>query len=290
MTAYEVRPTSISFGEGPPQLVIYLEDLMEGVAYALDQKFTSIEVATHTAGAQPVQVDFSFLSELPHLTGLECRMNVSKKSDLAPVHALNGLVQLAWPARTTPPLDLSCFPKLQALSFKQVPDTPGWDQLTRLKNLRLSVSLLGDVRFLSGLESLVKLELSDSPTETLDGLAGLSMLKVVDIVMLPKLADISALSTCKRLTDLSVEKTKKLTDFSSLALSKSIENLRLLTPVASLDFVPRMKALKTFFCHEVLSNDLSPLAQAKSLLEVDVYPAKRSYSPTLDDIKASLGL
>jgi hypothetical protein len=289
-TVFEVRPTSISFGEGPPQLVVDIEHLPEAVTYALDQKITSIEVATHATGAQPVQVDFGFLSELPHLTGLECRMNVSKKSDLAPVHALKGLVQLAWPARTTPPVDLSCFPKLEDLSFKQLPDTPGWDRLTRLKNLRLSVSRLGDLWFLASLESLVKLELSDSPTETLDGLAGLSKLEVVDIVMLSKLADISALATCERLTDLSVEKTKKLTDFSSLASSKSIENLRLLTPVASLDFVPRMKALKTFFSHEVLSNDLSPLAQAKSLQEVDVYPEKRSYSPSLDEIKASLGL
>lgn len=290
MTAHEVRPTSISFGHGPPQLVVYIEHPTEAVAFALDKQLTSIEVATHATGAHPVQVDFGFLNELPHLTGLECRMNVSNKSDLAPVHALKGLVQLAWPARTTPPVDLARFPKLEDLSFKQVPGTSGWDRLARLKNLRLSVSLLGDLRFLADCKSLVKVELSDSPTETLDGLGGLSKLQVVDIVMLPKLVDISALAKCKCLTDLSVEKTKRLTDFSSLASSKSIENLRLLTPVDSLDFVPRMKALKSLFCHEILSNDLSPLAQAKSLQDVDVYPQKRSYSPTLEQIKASLDL
>ena len=290
MTAHEVNATSVSFGEGPPQLAINLEQLEEGVAYAIEKNITSIEITTQAVGAKPVEIDFSFLNALPSLVGLECRMNVSKKSDLGPVHALANLQQLAWPGRTTPPVDLSCFPKLEYLSFKQVPGTPGWDRLTRLKHLRLSVSLQTDVKFLSSLESLTTLELSDSPTETLDGLEGLSKLKRVDILSLPRLADISALAACQGLTHLSVEKTKRLTDFSALAASNSIESLRLLVPVDTLDFVPRMKALKTFFAHDIVSNDLSPLLQAKSLEKLGLHPDKRGYAPPLAEVKAALGL
>ena len=75
-------------------------------------------------------------------------MNVSKKTDLAPLHRQTKLKQLAWPARTTPAVDLACFPELEDLSFRHLPSTHGWESLTRLKWLRLSVSGDKNLEFL----------------------------------------------------------------------------------------------------------------------------------------------
>lgn len=285
---YQVRPSAISFGEGPPQVVVYLEHLSQALAYVRDNKIVSIEVDTHRPQKQPLQIDFRFLDEMPNLRGLECRMNISKKTDLAPVHKLKKLKQLAWPARTTPELDFSCFPELEYLSYKHLPSTEGWETLSKLRVLRLSFSGDKDLKFLKSLKSLAKLEVADSPLESMAGIENLDHLEKVEIFISPKLTDISSLAKCKNLKYLYVDKTKRLTDFSPLAGSKSIENLNLLTPIDSVDFVPRMKSLKDFFCHEIISNDLSPLLQAKSLKHLEIYPEKRSYTPEVADIKQAL--
>lgn len=290
MAPYQVRPTAISFGEGPPQVVIYLEHLEEGLAYVRDHKIVSIEVDTHASQAQPLLIDFSFLDALPQLTGLECRMNISKKADLGPVHRLKGLKQLAWPARTTPALDLSCFPELTCLSFRQVPGTKGWDALSKLRYLRLSVSGDKDLRFLAPLKSLVRLEVADAAIESMDGIASLDCLEKIELFLPSKLTDIDSIGQCKSLKYLYIDKAKRVTDFSSLAVSASIEDLQLLTPVDSLAFVPKMKSLKRFFCHAVTSNDLSPLLQAKTLTALDIHPDKRGYAPSLAQVRQALGI
>jgi hypothetical protein len=287
---YKVRPTSISFGEGPPQVVVYLEHLSKALAYVRDHKITSIEVDTHGSQAQPLHIDFGFLDELPQLNGLECRMNISKKTDLGPLHKLKQLKQLAWPARTTPEIDFSCFAELEYLSFKHQPSTPGWDRLSKLKVLRLSFAGDTNLGFLKPLKSLVRLEVADSPIESMAGIEHLDHLEKLQIFISPKLVDIASIAHCKNLKHLYVDKTKRLTDFSPLAGSKSIEILELRTPVDCLEFVPQMKALRRFSCNEVNSNDLSPLLQAKSLKHLDIYPDKRSYAPKLAEIKQALGL
>src|SRR5262245_38954167 len=286
----QVRPTSISFGEGPPQVVVYLEHLSEALAYVRDNKIVSIEVDTHSPQKQPLQIDFGFLDQISNLSGLECRMNISKKTDLGPVHRLKKLKQLGWPARTTPVIDFSCFPELEYLSFKHLPGTTGWETLSKLRVLRLAFSGDTDLGFLKNLKSLARLEVADSPIESMACIEHLDHLEKIEIFISPKLTDISSIAKCKNLKYLYVDKTKRLTDYSSLAESKSIETLKLLTPIDSVDFVPRMKSLRSFFCQAINSNDLSPLLQAKSLKQLDFYPEKQSYSHKLADIRRSLGI
>jgi internalin A len=237
-----------------------------------------------------MHIDFSFLNELPNLRGLECRMNISKRSDLGPLHKLKGLKQLAWPARTTPDVDLACFPELEYLSFRHVPSASGWQALSRLRVLRLSVAGSKDLKFLSDLKSLAKLEVADSDIESLAGIENLDALDRVEIFMLPQLADIFALAKSKNLRDLYVDKTKRLTDYSPLAGSRSLQSLRLMTPIDSVDFVPRIGSLQSFLCHEIHSNDLSALLRAKSLKHLEIVPEKRSYTPKVAEIKQSLGI
>jgi internalin A len=287
---YEVQKTSISFGEGPPQVVVYLEHLDEALAYVRDKKIVSIEVSTHRPDPKPQHIDFSFLNEIPNLSGLECRMNIAKNTDLGPLYKLKKLTQLAWPARTTPEVDLSYFPGLEYLSFRHRTSTRGWQTLSKLRTLRLSVSGEEDLKFLKHLESLVRLEVADSDIKSMSGIERLNHLQRIDIFILSKLMDISTIAKCKNLKYLYVENTKNLTDFSPLAKSASIETLKLLTPIDSVSFVPRMKSLKSFFSRAINSNDLSPLLQAKSLNYLDIYPEKRSYTPKVADIKQALGL
>lgn len=287
---YEVRPSAISFGEGPPQVVIYIEHLAEALAYILANKIVSIEVDTKSPHTRPLQLDFGFLKELPNLSGLECRMNISTKTDLEPLYQIHELRQLGWPGRTSPPIDLSNFPNLEYLSLRHQPSTRGWEKLTKLRVLRLSVTGSNDLEFLSNLKSLAKLEISDSSIESLAGIERLPKLERLDIFVTPKLTDISSIPKCKSLRFLYVEKAKRLTDYSPLAESTSIESLKLVTPIDSVEFVPHMKSLKILLFNDINSNDLSPLLQAKSLKQLDFYPEKRSYSHTLAEIKQSLGI
>jgi internalin A len=159
-----------------------------------------------------------------------------------------------------------------------------------LRTLRLSVSGEEDLKFLKHLESLVTLEVADSDIKSMSGIERLNHLQRIDIFILSKFMDISTKAKCKNLKYLYVENTKNLTDFSPLAKSASIETLKLLTPIDSVSFVPRMKSLKSFFSRAINSNDLSPLLQAKSLNYLDIYPEKRSYTPKVADIKQALGL
>ena len=287
---YLARPTSISFGEGPPQVVVYLEHLDAALAYVREHRITSIEVDTHAPQKQPLQIDFGFLDQLPQLSGLECRMNVSKKTDLAPLHRLKHQKQLGWPARTTPDIDLACFPGLEHLSIRQQASTRGWQALPRLKMLRLSVAGGRNLAFLKELASLARLEVADSPIESMDGIEALDRLEKLELFNLSQLTDIAAIARCSSLRYLYVEKTKRLTDYSPLAASRSLETLKLLTPIDSVDFVPRITSLKRFLCNAVQSDDLSPLLQATSLEQLDIHPEKRSQTPKVAEIRQRLGI
>lgn len=288
--SFEVRPSAISFQTGPRQAVIPLEYIAEGIEFVRKNAIASIEIETLEPHLNPLLVDFSFLDQLPDLIGFECRMNISKKSDLKPLFRCKKLKQLGWPARTTPPIDLSFFPRLECLSIKHRDSTVGWNALHRLNYLRLSLSDNLDLKVISHLNSLVRLEVSDASIVSMTGIERLDNLERIDIFSLPKLMDISSIAMCKSLKILHVNQTRRLTDFSVLAESNSIEQLRLLTRVDSVDFIPAMKSLKKFFCNALQTNDLSPLLKASSLVYFDIQPRKRTHDPSVEDIIVALGI
>jgi hypothetical protein len=285
--AYKVWPQSLVFGEGPPHVVIYLENLDEALDYVIKNNIKSIDLSTHEPHKKSTQIDLNFLRKLNNITGFGCRFEISKKTDISPIYDLKKLKQLAWPA-AAPDIDLSKFVDLEYLMCCYSASTQGLELLAKLKYLRLSVSSNRDLGFLGNLKSLEKIEIANSPIESMSGIERLTKLTEAVIFPLPKLVDISSIAECKGLKTLHFEKMKNLTDYSALGRSKSIENLEILTPIDSVEFVPRMKSLKKFFCHEIKSNDLTPLLSAKSLKCLDFHPEKRSYTHSLAEIKSLL--
>ena len=287
---FQVWPKAPSFDRGPKQVEIPVERLAEGMAFVRQNKFDSILLTTLEPPGSAQLIDFGFLDELADLTGFECSVNVSKKSNLAPLFRLKKLKQFGWFGRTVPPFDLSHFPALECLAIKHQATTTGWDALTRLEYLRLSLSDETDLRILKRLTAVTKLEVSDAPIRSMAGIEQMDAVERIDLFNLPKLTDISAIAECRELKVLYIHNTKQLTDFSALVASKSLERLRLFTPIGSFDFVPAIKTLKDFFCKGPTPDDLAPLLLAKSLESLDVQPRKRSHSPSIDDIRKSLGI
>jgi hypothetical protein len=289
--AYIPRETSLSFAQGPQQVDIFLEHLPKALDYIRKNKIVNIAISSHGPPKTPKLIDFSFLDEFTNLIGFECRMNVSNKTDLAPIYKLKNLKQLAWAGLKIPELDLSCFPQLEYLLYNHSPSTKGWDVLSKLRDLKLLVMNEKDLKFLKNLKSLEKLELLGSSIESMNGIEVLDNLKSVLIkTSNTKLTDISSVAKCKNLKELHIDKIKKLTDFSSLADSASIETLWLRSHIESVEFVSKMKSLRSFFSNDILSNDLSPFLKAKSLKALDIHPEKRSYNYTVDEIKKALGI
>jgi hypothetical protein len=291
MTApFQVWPKAPSFDRGPQQVEIPLQRLAEGMAFVRQNKFDSMLLTSLEPPGSAQLIDFGFLDELADLSGFECSVNVSRKSDLGPLFRLTKLKQLGWFGRTVPPFDLSHFPALECLAIKHQATTTGWDALSRLEYLRLSLSDETDLQVLKRLTALTRLEVSDSPIESMAGIEQMDTLERIDLFNLPKLTDISAIAECRKLKVLYVHNTKQLTDFSALGASKSLERLRLFTPTASVDFVPTIKTLKDFFCKGITPDDLAPLLLATSLESLDMQPRKRSHIPSIDDIRKTLGI
>ncbi|MEZ4360757.1 MAG: hypothetical protein R3B48_11290 [Kofleriaceae bacterium] len=287
--SFEVRPSAISFDRGPPQAVIPLERLAEGVAFVRREGLRSLELDSLEPSPKVRQIDFGFLDEIPELFGFECRMNVSKKADLAPLFRRRELRQLGWPARTTPPMDLSSFPSLECLSIKHQASTTGWAALTRLQYLRLSLSGAEDLALLAPLGALERLEVADAFIKSMDGVEHLEALERLDLFALPRLTDISAVARCARLRSLHVHQTRRLSDFSALA-GAPVEELRLFTKTDDLEFVAMLPALRTLFCNGLQSDDLAPLLRAKALRSIDLQPRRRSQVPSLEEVIRALGL
>ena len=207
--------------------------------------------------------DVSFLSELPDLEFL----TVHDPKDVAPIHVLSKLQALSFPGSWDGMIDGSAWPKLRRFSATEIPkDGGGVETLfahRSVRSLGLTRPRLTDVRpieaprleslgigqtssfeTLAGIEQhasrLLRLSLWWLPSlESLDGLASLERLEVLDLDGLRQVASLEGFESLERLEVLRLEGLRHITS---------------LEPVAKL---PRLRFLDIFDLKKVES--LAPL-------------------------------
>jgi internalin A len=267
-------------------LMIFIEKAEEGLEYHIKYEFKNISLRTHASGNKKQNIDLRFLTNMTHCISLDCGIPLSKKVDISPIYSLTNLEYLTTIKGFK--IDVSYFPKLKHLYAAGLSeDTLNYETLTKLTVLSTSPNTK-DLKLLENLKSLEYIGIYGNNIESLNGLRLLPKLQQVIIGHASKIQNIEDIALNSNIKDVFIENTKRLTDFSVLAKSESITDLRLATEIDSLEFVPKMKSLKSITFGNVKDGDLKPLLESKTLEDVYFYPEKRHFTHKLDEINEIL--
>jgi len=271
-------------GEEMLAVRIFIENLEAGIKYLKDNNIKNFTVSTlHFEKKQTI--DLGFLKDFKNTKYLCIAVPLSKKTDITPIYQLENLEGL-WTIEGFQ-LDMNYFPRLKSLlAGDLLKDTISHESLTEL--IRLYLSPKKDLKLLEKLQSLEYIGIFGNKVESLNGLRTLPKLKEVMIQNTSNLVNIDDIALNSDIKDIFFENTKRLTDFSILAKNRSIEELRLATTIDSLEFVPKMKSLKSITFSNVKDGNLEPLLESKTLEDVYFYPEKKHYTHKLDEINKIL--
>lgn len=271
-------------------------DLHGGWSPAMRQAFLNSGadglVANYARGF--VSSDIGFVRDLPlrRLTILHRGI-----TDLTPVHDLGStLEEFRVQAAPSSHIDLTLLPMLRVLActWHQVKHTIG--AADRLENLSLSPYRELDVTPLMHLTSLRSLRMKQRPgVRSLDGIENMPWLAHLGVYGAP-LEDTSALARlsspvlsrlhlapCRRLTSLA--DLSGLIGLRELDVSES-GALASLTPVAGLT---QLESLHLYGSTAIADGNLTPLLAMTHLHDLRIMN-RRHYTPTVDQVRAQLGL
>ena len=185
-------------------------------------------------------------------------------------------------------LDFSRLPRLEVLKAVY---SKNFERLACLKNLKelLVVSAAPeDCSFLVGLDDLISLRMSGGSVVSMKGVGELRSLASVKLDYMSKVEDASDLSNVAGLTDIYVERCKRLKDFSFVSNSKSVAKL-FASEIDSLAFVPSCKRLRDLSFLSLADGDMTPIFESKTLERVYFTPNKKHYTHTLDEVLNLIG-
>lgn len=159
-------------------------------------------------------------------------------------------------------IDFSKIKGLESLSFGVTKRTVNYTDIPTLKSLLIGGYKACDINELFSSKILDTLELNSCSIESLDGIENSNKIQCVTIIYNRKLKDISALERVRgSLRALNIEYCAQITDFSVIEKLENLEKLfiRGSTPISNLDFVKRMKNLKTLILDvPIISGDITP--------------------------------
>lgn len=164
----------------------------------------------------PVDLDLSWLLELPDTFYLEIMLSPSKKSNIEAIYELHELQYLVYFGYGNKPLNHMKLQSLKSLythyDVSQLDGNSTYELLPNLERLKLwHVKKQTDCYFLGTLPSVKQLELTWCGTlECLEGIENLHNLTSISTKRCAKLKDISALLQCKNLRGAWIESSKQL--------------------------------------------------------------------------------
>ncbi|WP_139227788.1 hypothetical protein [Nocardioides alpinus] len=259
--------------------------------------------AFHESGADRLVANYArgfAARDLRFLVGLPLReLEVLARTidDLGPVHELGDTLEsLAITTGSGTQIDLARLPRLEDVScdWRQVADSIAeTDALERVSLLAYDSQ---DLQRLAHLRQLRALRMKERPAlRTLEGVQQLSWLDTLEIYTAP-LHDITALAEVRSpaLRALALGGCKQVTELDAVAACEALEELDVsecgaivsLSPIADLD---RLNRLYLYGSTNVLDGDLSPLLGLRRLRDLRM-ASRRTYTPSLADVKRQLGL
>jgi hypothetical protein len=280
-----------------------IEDGDDGRTLVVTGLWTA-EVETLLATGAVVGLDLNYALGFgePSLEFLDAwplrRLHVLDRSlvDLEPIGRLRDTLEgLSVQAAPGVSLDLGEMPQLRSLAGEW--EVIRW-QLRFLESLETLVTWRFDEENLLALNEHVGLErLTIKEARRLASLLGaehMVALRTLEVLLVPGLADVGAISDLVELQELSFETARRLdalddieslTRLSHLGIANS-GGIRSLTPVAG------MKALKSLYAWgttHILDNDMTPLLGLSALTDLRIRPRK-SYNPTVAEVMAALSI
>jgi hypothetical protein len=234
----------------------------------------------------PPVVDLSLLNEVTFITdfGISGPLPLKRITGFDTIYKLSKLKKLA--LHNYKHLDLSHFPKVEALLVTDLPGLTNWQALSELRHARIWKLRTDDLSFLSGMRQLAGLWIIQATSKRLRGLDSIPALSTLEVSHCSKLEAIEALP--KSLVKLTIKKCPRLRDLSFLAGHQSLEFLYV-DVMQTVAFVPNLQRLSYIGFENVLDGDLEPLVKSASLRDVGFYPAKRKhYTHSLAELKQIL--
>jgi hypothetical protein len=190
-----------------------------GAKYAKEHginNFFIVHEKTHGDSPDFVDLDLSWLEDLPETFEIEIMPHPSANSDVDSLYKLNRLTSLRYCGYDKIPLNHHRLQSLKDLyTFYDVSQLEGDSSFENLPNLNYltvwCIKKQKDCAFLGNLPSVKSLDLCwGSTIESLSGVEKLVNLEYIDIGRFPKLTDISPLLECKNLKEAFIESSRQL--------------------------------------------------------------------------------
>ena len=249
-------------------------------------------VANYALGFQGRDIDF--VRELPLR-----RLDLLDRgiSDLTPIHDLGStLEELKVQSAPGSHIDLALLPRLTVLSCAWDQVSSSIDRTDKIEDLFLSPYTEADMAPLSHLSSLHSLQMKDRPrVRSLDGIEAFPWLVNLGVYGAP-LEDTSALARLNTpvLSRLDLAACRRITSLADLRGLTGLRELDVsdggtLASLAPLTGLTRLERLYLYGSTVIADGDLSPLLGMTRMRDLRMMN-RRHYRPTLQDIRAQLGL
>ena len=280
-----------AYGKSEKWLAIDCAFVESGIRYAMENNCKRVLFGSLSGSKKSLNVSIDILDRLENLEGLIWHIPIDKGAKTSSLDAQTNLKYLSI-VQPNVSINLARFPHLEYLGAQFSEKITGYD---RASNSLIYLSLTGlstDLAFLGVLKGLTKLDLVRADIDTLSGAQELTSLTELTLIHCRKLVDISHVAHLKHLLTLSIEGSSKLTDLAALQALDSLKTLWIkCKEVKSCRFVEAMKSLEFISINaNIIDNDLSPLIESRSLLEVWFSPIRSTYTPRLspDDVNELL--
>lgn len=278
-------------GKSEQWLAIDCAFVESGIKYALENNCKRLLFGSLSGGKKSFSISIDVLDRLGKLEGLIWHIPLAKGVKTSALDAQTHLKYLSI-VQPNISIDLARFPYLEYLGAQFSENITGYDRASgSLRYLSLT-NLSTDLAFLGSLKGLTKLDLIRADVDTLSGVQELTPLTDLTLTHCRRLVDISHLARLKNLLTLTIEGSSGLTDLAALQELDSLKTLWIkCKEVKSCRFVAAMKSLEFVSINaRIVDNDLSPLIESRSLLEVWFNPTRSTYTPRLspDDINGLL--
>lgn len=259
-------------------LTIEISDIETGLEFA---RKNEIRYITFFDSGSQHELDLKVLREIPDPHGLELACKILDCNNPAPIYASKHLKQLF--IRTDlPDLDLRHLPMIESLSFDN----------SRISGAKSAKNLIDVLVYnynnknsleLAHLPNLRKLELKGCRDQSLDHLSEYPSIHTLVLSYPEKLTNIEEIARSKTLKDLSIDYASKVEDYSPLGQNTSIESLYLrLKSLSSCEFARTMSSLTWIkIVARILDNSIQPILDSNSLLDAELLPVARSYTPKM---------
>ena len=260
------------------QITIPIDDFADGIFYAKKKCCDGIYIIPSLVNSN-YMYDLNLLHEVSssiiHLSFNEF-LPIKKYNCIEGIYFLNNLKSLFLPSQyeTIDMKHLKSIEVLSANSFNIV----NIGHLCSLSLFQIRGKLGKNLTLLSDVRSLLKLLMINTNIENLEGIENIKGLKSLELSYNKKLVDISRINITG-IEELKIIKCKNIGNLNILNGNESIKELYI-DDIENLDFIPKMKNIKTFGFGNVKDGNMNNLIKSPTIESVRFYPNRKHYSHT----------